>query len=412
MTNSLFHTVPLRRMIGSLDNGAWGGEPTGDGDDVLCIRAADFDFDRLRVVEDRAPMRSLPAATRRRLGLLRGDIVLEKSGGGEHLPVGRAVMFDLPEQAVCSNFAARMRPVVSVEPRFLIYALASHFWAGATARCIKQTTGIQNLDTDEWLQTPTSCPEGDVQRQIADFLDEQVGLLDQAIRLREQQVSLLVERLAWVREEAFSPLSARTVALRYVVDFFRDGDWIESPFIADTGIRLLQTGNVGVGRYKDQGFKYITEETFRDLNCTEVLPGDLLISRLSPPVGRACLAPDLGERMVVSVDVAIVRSTVMDHRFLVHYMSTRRHLDALAVASRGATMARVSRSQLGSFPVPLADPSTQRLIADQLDSLEDESQRAVGLLGTSINLLKERKQALIAAAVTGQFDVTTARSVA
>ena len=49
---------------------------------------------------------------------------------------------------------------------------------------------------------------------------------------------------------------------------FIDGDWIESPFITDDGIRLLQTGNIGVGQFKEQGYRFVSEETFLALNCT------------------------------------------------------------------------------------------------------------------------------------------------
>ena len=92
---------------------------------------------------------------------------------------------------------------------------------------------------------------------------------------------------------------------------FTDGDWIESPYIRDQGIRLIQTGNIGVGEYREQGFRYINEETFRDFGCTEVVPGDVLICRLADPVGRACRAPDLGGRMITSVDVCILKPGAM-----------------------------------------------------------------------------------------------------
>ncbi|MCA1771075.1 MAG: hypothetical protein LC652_14425, partial [Halomonas sp.] len=84
---------------------------------------------------------------------------------------------------------------------------------------------------------------------------------------------------------------------------FTDGDWVESPFITDEGVRLIQTGNIGVGEYREQGFRYIAENTFEKLKCTEFRPNDVLICRLADPVGRACLAPDLDGRMITSVDV-------------------------------------------------------------------------------------------------------------
>lgn len=92
-------------------------------------------------------------------------------------------------------------------------------------------------------------------------------------------------------------------------DVFADGDWIESKHQSSRGIRLIQTGNVGDGLFKDRAEKarYISEDTFRRLRCTEVFEGDCLISRLPDPVGRACILPDSGEKMITAVDCTIVR---------------------------------------------------------------------------------------------------------
>ncbi len=67
---------------------------------------------------------------------------------------------------------------------------------------------------------------------------------------------------------------------------FIDGDWIESPYITDDGIRLIQTGNIGVGDYKEQGFRYISQETFERFDCTEIEPNDILICWLNQWVAR------------------------------------------------------------------------------------------------------------------------------
>ena len=71
---------------------------------------------------------------------------------------------------------------------------------------------------------------------------------------------------------------------------FTDGDWIETKDQSPEGIRLVQTGNIGVGVFKDRRDKarWISEETFDRLKCEEIFEGDILVSRLPDPVGRAC----------------------------------------------------------------------------------------------------------------------------
>ena len=68
--------------------------------------------------------------------------------------------------------------------------------------------------------------------------------------------------------------------LQDVCELFTDGDWIESKDQSDNGMRLVQTGNIGIGKYleKEGREKYISEDTFKSLNCTEIYPGDVLLS--------------------------------------------------------------------------------------------------------------------------------------
>ena len=89
---------------------------------------------------------------------------------------------------------------------------------------------------------------------------------------------------------------------------FIDGDWIDSPYITETGIRYLTTGNIGDGYFKRQGNGYISEETFKLLGCTFAYPGDLVFSRLNAPFGRSCILPNDEDRYVLAVDNVILRT--------------------------------------------------------------------------------------------------------
>lgn len=97
--------------------------------------------------------------------------------------------------------------------------------------------------------------------------------------------------------------------LEDICTVFTDGDWIESKDQSESGIRLVQTGNIGEGTYleKEARAKYISEGTFDKLKCTEIFSGDILVSRLPEPVGRACIVPEKAERMITAVDCTICR---------------------------------------------------------------------------------------------------------
>ena len=189
---------------------------------------------------------------------------------------------------------------------------------------------------------------------------------------------------------------------------FVDGDWIESPYITTDGIRLIQTGNIGTGKYREKGFRYISEETFTNFGCTEIKPGDVLICRLGEPVARACLAPQLGKRMITSVDVCILKPRENIHaKFLVYSMSSWPYLDWVGSLVRGSTRDRVSRSMLGSFLLPLPRFPEQAAIVRYLDHADRRIQRYIRAKQKLVTLLEEQKQAIIHQAVTGQIDVRT-----
>ena len=152
----------VRRLGGtnvSIVSGAWGLDPNESGTDTACVRVADFDRMWLRAKTANPTMRYIESADLAKRGLTRGDLLLEKSGGGELQPVGAVVLFDSDISAVCTNFVARLR----VADGFLSkYLLALHFTLYAlriNVRSIKQTTGIQNLDLASYFNelVPVPC---------------------------------------------------------------------------------------------------------------------------------------------------------------------------------------------------------------------------------------------------------------
>jgi type I restriction enzyme S subunit len=152
---------------------------------------------------------------------------------------------------------------------------------------------------------------------------------------------------------------------------FGDGDWIESKDQSPDGVRLVQTGNVGEGEFKDRAEKarFVSQETFTRLRCTEIFAGDCLISRLPDPAGRACLIPETGERMITSVDCTIVRFNLSKllPEFFVYYSQAGDYLAAVEREATGTTRKRISRTRLGQIQIPLAPIPEQRRIVAILD---------------------------------------------
>lgn len=151
-----------------------------------------------------------------------------------------------------------------------------------------------------------------------------------------------------------------------------DGDWIESKDQSDNGIRLLQTGNVGIGCFKDKSehYKFISEETFDRLNCTEIFEGDILISRLPEPIGRACIVPALDCRMITAVDCSIIRlKDIVLPKYVVYYTRSNKYGSSIEQYVTGAVRKRISRSNLAKIPIPVPERAEQERIVGELDCL-------------------------------------------
>lgn len=189
---------------------------------------------------------------------------------------------------------------------------------------------------------------------------------------------------------------------------FSDGDWIESKDQSTEGIRLIQTGNIGKGAFRDKNDKcrYISENTFERLNCTEVFAGDILISRLPEPVGRACIIPQLKDRMITAVDCAIVRlfECTVEKKWFCFYTQSHVYDGLVKTSCTGTTRLRISRKNLGEIPIPLPPTlAEQQRIVNRIESMFAKLDEAKEKAQNVVDGFETRKAAILHKAFTGEL---------
>jgi type I restriction enzyme S subunit len=121
--------------------------------------------------------------------LVRGDILVEKSGGGPNQPVGRVAYFDGPSDAFAfSNFTSRLR-VLDLDaflPKYVFYYLLHFYNQGGTESLQQHTTGLRNLDYRHYLDTEIPRVSLSRQREIVRVLaDVQSALANEHRRIGE-----------------------------------------------------------------------------------------------------------------------------------------------------------------------------------------------------------------------------------
>ena len=185
----------------------------------------------------------------------------------------------------------------------------------------------------------------------------------------------------------------RKEKLSSLCETFIDGDWIESKDQSEDGIRLVQTGNVGYGYFKDKEEKsrYISEETFNRLHCTEIFAGDILVSRLPAPIGRACIIPAGIGRMITAVDCSIIRlKDIILQEYFISYTMTSTYSAQINEVTTGTTRRRVSRANLGNVLVPCPSLEAQRqfvAISQQADKSKFELRKSIEAIDQVIKSL-------------------------
>ena len=200
--------------------------------------------------------------------------------------------------------------------------------------------------------------------------------------------------------EMFKPFmnEGHLCMLEKLTNLFTDGNWIESKDQSQSGIRLIQTGNIGNAQYLDKAerSRFIDEETFVRLKCTEVVPGDVLVSRLPDPIGRSCIVPtDLGT-MITGVDCTIIRFTdKINPVFFITYTLTDQYKSQIIEFEAGSTRKRISRKNLGKILVPVPPIELQNQFADFVKQVDKSKLLFQQMVSKYDELVKSRFNELI-----------------
>jgi len=210
--------VRISKCLSGRNAGIWGTEPdeSNADDHIVCVRVADFDMAHLSVSEQKLTVRAVAKTARMSRLLAPGDLLIEKSGGGDAQPVGRAVLFNLGQPCVCSNFIERLIPDrTQVQSHFLLWVLTDLQASRHNVPSIKQTTGIQNLDLGQYFANVLALPPLDEQDRILSTMRFSLDRVQTAVQNTTRSISLLQEyRTRLIADVVTGKLDVREAAAR------------------------------------------------------------------------------------------------------------------------------------------------------------------------------------------------------
>ncbi len=413
--------------ISSCQNGVWGAEPDGD-DDLVCIRVADFDRQSLRVSTEKLTMRSIAEKDRRNRLLNNGDLLLEKSGGGEQQLVGAVVEFNQPFPAVTSNFIARMVASDGMNSRFLTY-LHSHLYSGrVNFRSIKQTTGIQNLDSQAYLDESITYPPLDEQQAIARFLDFKTAQIDALIAKKK----VLLDKLAEMRTALIShavtkgldpsvamkdsgvvwlgnvPAHWKVIPIKFSLDMpITDGPH-STPQFYDEGIPFISAEAVKNDRLDFSRKRGYISEDDHAIFSKKYKPkyGDVYMVKSGATTG-AVARVETHEEFNIWSPLAVLRphaeKSITDYLFYV--LKSKPFFYSVELSWSYGTQQNIGMGVISNIRMALPPIEEQKAICRYLEPLLQKIEDQRAKVDSVVERLQEYRSALITNAVTGKIDV-------
>jgi len=353
--------------------------------------------------------------TEREVFSLRAGDVLVTEGSGSLKAVGASAVWraELGGVVCFQNTLLRMRPREGVtDGRFLEWWARSAFGSGIFAS-IATGANIYHISAERVRALPMELPALEEQRRIADFLDAETARIDEVSRLRSRQKDLLFSRRWSFFQGMLDATAAPVIPLRRVIRSIIDGPFgsaFSSSDYVGEGAAVVRLGNIGFGEYRTSGQARIPVNLYERFKYHEVRRGDLLVAGLGDArnhAGRACVAPDLGLAIVKGKCFrARLESEFADAEFIALLLSSP--VGASAIEGRGSTRSMINLEIVKSALLPIPALEKQRHVAKLFQQSWQSTRAAIRACDRQLQLFTERRQALITAAVTGQFDVSTA----
>ncbi|GAB3109966.1 hypothetical protein GCM10027160_09610 [Streptomyces calidiresistens] len=256
----------------------------------------------------------------------------------------------------------------------------------------------------------------DGQRRIVKFLDIETARMDQMVDLQFQFLEKLRER-----ESAQLDLEIQRMMTEWGSIPFRRFIWGVDQGVSpqcdaipagDHEWGVLKVSSLRPGVFLPEENKRLPNSISPDTS-NEVREGDLLVVRANTPqlVGSTAAVPRIRRKLLLSDKIFRVRLlSGVSPEFIAAVARGKRVRDLCAAVSNGASqsMANIRFEEVKAWPIPAVTSDVQdafvKRVSDErarLNALQSRIERQFALLG-------ERRQALITAAVTGQFDVSSA----
>ncbi|ETT24087.1 hypothetical protein D092_20870 [Rhodococcus ruber Chol-4] len=326
-----------------------------------------------------------------------------------------------PEDGVVSPDYAVLRVDPTVDKRWLNYFLTSEFTVATMASLVRGIGGTEagnvrtpRLNVSDLQSMTVPAVSADEQRAIADYLDRETARIDTLLEEQQRLIEMLRERrkdlvraavLGSVNpfsppaEAAFTAIGHHfSVTLGKMLDA---GKMVRSE---DQMLPYIRAGNIQDAGLKLDDVKHMpySEEEAANLNLLE---GDLLVVEGGAVGTNVLLREDMPGWSFQKTVNRLRPLSDWSSAWLGYVLRTYRDVGVIDIVCNRSTIPHLTAEKLRAMRVPSVDPQDQVRVAATLDRQTAEIDVLIAETERFVELSKERRSALITAAVTGQIDV-------
>ena len=316
-------------------------------------------------------------------------------------------------------------PELKIPNKYLFYV-----FAGEQAYKGLGKMGTQlNLNTDTVGDIKVALPKklDDIGR-IVRFLDHETAKIDMLIEKQQQLIKLLKEKRQAVISHAVTkglnpqaPMKDSGVEWlgevpehwgvkrnKHLMEFVTSGSRGWAEYYSDDGPLFFRITNLtrDTVEPKLESIQNVMPPAGSEGERSKIRSGDLLIS-ITADLGSVCVADDFVAGGFVSQHVSLCRpnSLVISSRWLAYFILSDAAKEQFIGSGYGGTKIQLSLEDIRELNIAYPPVSEQGEIALYIDTKLEKFALLMNRAESQVNLLQERRTALISAAVTGKIDV-------
>jgi type I restriction enzyme S subunit len=355
--------------------------------------------------------------------LERGDLLLNSTGTGT---LGRAAIFAGNGRFVADSHVTIVRAADGTEPRFVRYVLQTDIYQGFIYSVLAPgATNQVELSREGLRNTPFPMPPAGEQRAIADVLDRKTAAIDALIANKERLLEAIAEKRRVVITTALTrgldedtslkdsgvewlgqiPGHWSVRALGHALDFISYGFTNPMPS-TDEGPYMLTANDIGDGEVKYDTARHTDlGQCLRLTRKSRPAAGDILLTK-DGTLGRVAVSDGRPSCVNQSVAVLHANDRIATVDFLQNALRAELYQARMMFEAGGTAIKHIYITRLAKMPVAFPPLEEQARICSDVNTVRRRLDALSAKVTASVAVLREYRQALITAAVTGQLDVS------